>query len=174
MPGSDSKSLCQSQGEHGLLQFPSLFDTIQNICVQCDERFVRGCFYDCQVSVSTYNLDICPEPGLSSQQYKCAECRKLIGLTRELYEMHYVFPPPEMHFLLLPPSIQPPPSIDPCFAVLGNWYVACLFYLLKGVSALKRDCVTTQGSTSVKNVTGMMLWWSLQEWCITGISVFIG
>lgn len=48
---------------------------------QCLEVIRRACASR-KVSVSTYNLDICPEPGLSSQQYKCAECRKLIGLTR--------------------------------------------------------------------------------------------
>ena len=40
-----------------------------------------------QVSVTTYNLSICPETGLSSQQYKCAECRKQIGLTSEYEQL---------------------------------------------------------------------------------------
>ena len=45
--------------------------------------FDSSLFVDCQVPVSTYNLKISPETGLSSQQYKCAECRKQIGLTSE-------------------------------------------------------------------------------------------
>lgn len=47
----------------------------------CLELIRRACASR-KVSVSTYNLSICPEPGLSSQQYKCAECRKQIGLIR--------------------------------------------------------------------------------------------
>lgn len=48
---------------------------------RCLELIRRPCASR-KVSVSKYNLRICPETGMSSQQYKCAECRKQIGLTR--------------------------------------------------------------------------------------------
>lgn len=48
---------------------------------RCLELIRRPCASR-KVSVSTYNLSICPETGLSSQQYKCAECRKQIASTR--------------------------------------------------------------------------------------------
>lgn len=48
---------------------------------RCLELIRRPCASR-KVSISTYNLSISPETGLASQQYKCAECRKQIGLTR--------------------------------------------------------------------------------------------
>ncbi|KAJ7374667.1 Differentially expressed in FDCP 8 [Desmophyllum pertusum] len=48
---------------------------------RCLELIRRPCASR-KVSISTYDLRICPETGLSSQQYKCAECRKQIRLTK--------------------------------------------------------------------------------------------
>ena len=45
------------------------------------------CVFVFQISDASYILRICPEAGLSSQQYKCAECRKRISLSSKLSDL---------------------------------------------------------------------------------------